>query len=177
MKIRPLHSSDLPMLSRHEFRHSKENWRDGDFIFAPNEEEYFLNEDDIKKQAAALDKTITAPGWLRVWVLTDESEIWGALTLTHRPALKAALHRCLLMMGLERTVRSQGWGSKLLEEAIIWARQQPTLDWITLNVFENNLPAKTLYQKFGFHAVGTTKDLFRVFGTSIDDTEMVLKLR
>lgn len=54
--------------------------------------------------------------------------------------------------------------------------QQPTLGWITLSVFENNPPAKALYKKFGFEPVGTTKDLFRVFGKSIDETQMVLKL-
>jgi len=79
------------------------------------------------------------------------------------------------MMGLERTIRSQGWGSNLTIEAVKWARQQPTLDWIALNVFENNLPAKALYKKFGFETVGTTRDIFRVFGQSIDNTEMVLK--
>lgn len=80
------------------------------------------------------------------------------------------------MMGMERTVRGQGWGSRLMKEAIAWAKAEPGLDWISLYVFENNLPAKALYKKFGFEVVGTTKDRFRVFNQSIDDTEMVLKL-
>ena len=81
------------------------------------------------------------------------------------------------MMGVERTARGHGWGSKLVTEAITWAKQQPSLAWITLYVFENNPPAKALYKKFGFKAVGTTKDMFRAFGQSIDDTEMVLELQ
>ena len=51
------------------------------------------------------------------------------------------------------------------------------LDWISLNVFESNPGAKALYSKFGFETSGTTRDMFRVFGQKIDDTEMVLKLR
>ncbi len=164
------------MLNRHRLRHSKENGRDGDFIFAPTEEEHPMREDELKKEAEALAKPVTTPGWLRVWIVTDEIEILGEITLIHRPAMKACLHRCLLMMGLERTLRKQGWGSKLVSEAVSWAKREPTLEWITLNVFENNPPAKALYMKSGFEAVGTTKDLFRVFGKSIDDTEMVLKL-
>ncbi len=164
------------MLNRHRTRHSKENGRDGDVIFAPTEDDYPIREEDLKKEADALAKPVTTPGWLRVWIVTDEAEIWGEVTLMSRPAMKAAMHRCMLMMGLERPIRRQGFGSKLVNEAVIWAKHQPTLDWITLNVFENNPPAKALYKKCGFEVVGTTKDLFRVFGKSIDDTEMVLKL-
>lgn len=165
------------MLARHKDRHLRENGRDGDLIFAPSEEEPPFKVEDLNRDLDALSRPITTPGWQRIWLVTDENEIFGELTLVNRPALKTSLHRCLLMMGLERSVRGQGWGTRLLNEAIQWARQQPTLDWITLYVFENNFPAKALYNKFGFEVVGTTRDKFRVFGQSIDDTEMVLKLR
>jgi RimJ/RimL family protein N-acetyltransferase len=119
----------------------------------------------------------TERGWLRVWILTDEREIFGELTLVHRPPLATSLHRCHLMMGLERKVRSLGFGSKLMTEAIEWAKRVPTLEYISLNVFENNPKAKSLYEKFGFVSEGTTRDLFRVYGQSIDDTQMSLRLR
>lgn len=177
MQIRTIQPSDLPMLIRHEVRHSRENGKDGNVIFAPTGEEFSIKDEDIKRDAEALAKPVTTPGWMRCWVITNESEVFGEVTLINRPPMKSTLHRCLLMMGIERSMRSQGWGSRLVNEAITWAKQQPTLDWVTLFVFENNLPAKALYKKFGFQAVGTTKDQFRVFGQSIDDTEMVLKLR
>jgi ribosomal protein S18 acetylase RimI-like enzyme len=177
MHIRSLNPADLPMLARHKTRHSKENGRDGDLIFAPTEEEFPIKDEDLKRDAEALVKSVATPGWIRVWILTDENEVYGDLTLAHRPAMKAALHRCLMMMGLERSSRNQGWGSKLIRAATDWAKQESALEWVTLFVFENNPPAKSLYKKFGFETVGTTKDMFRVFGQSIDDTEMVLKLR
>ena len=177
MMIRPLKPADLPMLVRHKVRHSEENGRDGDVIFAPIEGVDPITEDDLRRSAAALSIPVTDRGWMRVWILTDEVEVYGELTLIHRPPLKTSIHRCHLMMGLERNVRRQGFGSKLMLESMTWAHEQPTLDWIALNVFENNQAAKSLYSKFGFKPVGTTRDLFRVFGQSIDDTEMVIKLR
>ena len=177
MHIRLLKPVDLPMLARHKVRHSKENGRDGDVVFAPMEEEHRTSDEDLQRDAEALSKSVTDQGWMRIWIITDETEAYGELTLIHRPSLKAALHRCLLMMGLERNIRRLGFGSKLIAESVTWAKAQPTLDWIALNVFENNPAAKSLYTKMGFTPVGTTKDLFRVFGHSIDDTEMVLKLR
>lgn len=177
MHIRPLHTNDLPMLARHRARHSRENGRDGDFIFAPSEEDYPSREEDLKRESDALAKSILVPGWMRVWIVTDELEIFGELTLVNRPPMKSTLHRCLLMIGLERSIRRQGWGSKLLVHAIGWAKEQPSLAWVSLYVFEGNPPAKALYKKFGFQEVGTNKDMFRVFGQSIDDTEMVLPLK
>ena len=177
MHLRPLTSDDIPMLLRHKVRHWQENGRDGDVVFAPSEEQPNYSEEDAKKDFGGIAKLPTQQGWTRIWILTDETEIFGEITLTHRPSLKAALHRCLLMVGIERPQRSHGWGSKLMETAIAWAKDQPTLDWITLYVFENNPRAKALYLKFGFEVVGTTKDMFRAYGQSIDDTEMVLKLR
>lgn len=176
MNIRLLQLEDLEALSGHKARHSRENGRDGDFIFMPFEEEFAANDGFYQDQRAALSKSTREPGWQRVWIITDGVEIYGELTLVNRPPLPACLHRCLLMMGMERTVRGQSWGSRLMKEAISWAKAEPGLDWISLYVFENNLPAKALYKKFGFEVVGTTKDRFRVFNQSIDDTEMVLKL-
>ncbi len=177
MHIRPLQAADLMMLARHELRHSRENGRDGDFIFALQEEERAIKEEDFPKQMESLLKPVTEIGWRRFWILTDEKEVFGEITLIHHPPLQTSLHRCLLAMGMERSVRGRGWGSKLMEEALGWARAQPSLDWVSLCVFENNIPAKALYKKFGFQLVGTSRDLFRVFGQSIDDSEMVLKLR
>ncbi|MES2856860.1 MAG: GNAT family N-acetyltransferase, partial [Bdellovibrionota bacterium] len=80
-------------------------------------------------------------------------------------------------MGIERSHRGGGWGTKLMEVAIGWAKEQPSLDWVQLYVFDHNEPAKALYRKFGFEAVGTVEDLFRVHGQRIADTHMVLNIR
>jgi ribosomal protein S18 acetylase RimI-like enzyme len=177
MHIRILETPDLAMVARHRLRHSRENGRDGDYIFAPVEEEPPINDTDLRRESEALSREISIPDWQRGWILTDEREIYGELILVHRPPLKTCLHRCMLMMGLERAARQRGWGSKLMEEGIRWAKQQPSLHWVQLFVFESNAPAKALYEKFGFKSGGTTLDKFRVFGASLDDTEMNLRLK
>jgi RimJ/RimL family protein N-acetyltransferase len=177
MQIRLLLPSDFARLAAHRARHSRENGRDGDVIFAPQEGERPTDEKDFARELENQHKLVTTPGWQRTWLLSDDKEIYGEITLVNRPPMKATLHHCLLMMGIERSVRGQGWGTKLVHEAVTWAKQQPTLEWIGLYVFENNPAAKALYKKSGFVAGRTTKDMFRVFDQSIDDTEMVLKLR
>ena len=177
MQIRLLTTDDLMLLSRFRVRSMRENGRDGDVIFSPQETADPMTEDDIKRECEAMRLPVTEVGWRRTWILTDEKEIYGEVVLVHRPPLKASLHRCILMIGIERVARGQGWGGKLMREALAWARQQPSLDWVSLYVFAPNKVARALYEKLGFTASGTTEDLFRVFGQSIDDIQMDLRLR
>jgi ribosomal protein S18 acetylase RimI-like enzyme len=81
-----------------------------------------------------------------------------------------------MAMGIERDFRGQGWGGRLLQTALDWARAETTLAWVDLGVFEHNAPARALYRKFGFKEVGRREDLFRVHGVRITDIQMVLEL-
>lgn len=177
MHIRSATPADIPILAEHKLRHSLENGRDGDVVFAPSEQPCPVKDEDVKRDIEALLKPSSTSGWQRIWILTDEKQILGEVTLTNLPSLPSASHRCMLIIGVERVARSQGWGSKLMIEAINWAKQQPNLEWISLYVFENNPRAKALYKALGFAEAGTIKDMFRTFGQSLDETVMVLKLR
>ncbi len=77
--------------------------------------------------------------------------------------------------GIERRARGQGHGRALIEGRSAWARDHG-LAWIDLGVFAHNASARALYAKVGFVEVGTTRDQFRVDGTSIDDVAMTLRL-
>ena len=57
-----------------------------------------------------------------------------------------------------------------------WCRDATDLAWIDLGVFAHNEAARALYRKVGFVELGTTRDRFRVDGTSIDDIHMTLAL-
>lgn len=169
---------DLSAYHEHLHRHGLESGRDGDLIFAPYDEPYDRPLDALRKEKEVKWQClVTEAGWARCWIISDGVGIFGALNLAHAIGLKASLHRALLTMGIERSHRSKGLGSLLMNEALNWARSQPSLDWIQLNVFTHNEPAKNLYRKFGFQEVGTNLDLFRVMGQKIDDTEMTLPLR
>lgn len=64
----------------------------------------------------------------------------------------------------------------MLETAIVWARREPGIDWIDLNVFADNPVAQRLYRRFGFEVIGRTPDRFRVDGASLDDLTMTLSV-
>lgn len=176
--IRPLEITDIPALHAHLARHGRESGRDGDLIFAPYETTWDQPVDSLRQDKLQKWSTpIHEPGWERAWAVVQNNEVFGELKLVQQPALKTALHRTTLMMGIERPYRGKGLGSKLIDAAISWAKKQPSLDWIQLYVFDHNEPAKKLYRKHGFEVIGVTRDLFRVHGNKIDDVMMVLNLK
>lgn len=174
--IRLASPSDAHFHWDHYRRIIKESGRDGDTIFTPQEEWSVPLDDFLKSYEGKLNKSSTDIGWERTWVVADPNGIYGDLQLVHRPPMKSTLHRATLMMGIERSHRRQGFGSRLMVEALSWAKAQPSLEWIQLFVFEGNQPAKRLYNKFGFRENGSTPDMFRVHESQITDTSMILKL-
>lgn len=174
--VRLATTSDLKKLYEHHCRHWDESGRDGDLVFMPEIDRESLTLDRFcDPKFESFEKSVKEIGWERIWIITDETTIFGMLRLNHHPRLPSSLHRCLMQMGIQRSHRRGGYGSELLMQSIAWARSQG-LTWMQLNFFEHNEPAKSLYRKFGFKAYGTIPDLFRVGGQSIDDTEMLLRL-
>jgi RimJ/RimL family protein N-acetyltransferase len=176
-EVRPSQPSDARPHWEHYKRIISESGRDGDFIFSPIEEWVVPLEEFLQSYDGKLNKSVLENGWERAWVIADQNGIYGDLHLVHRPPLKSCIHRATLMMGIERSHRGMGLGSRLMQEAISWAKEQPTLEWLQLFVFEGNQPAKKLYSKFGFRENGTTPDMFRVHQTQVADTSMILKLK
>jgi GNAT superfamily N-acetyltransferase len=165
----------LPALCAHFRRHGAESGRDGDVIFRPRSAIEELDEPaSIERHRIAWARRVSEPLWLRTWGLVEGPAVVGHLDLTGG-RLPAELHRATLGMGLERPLRGKGHGRALIETAIAWARSRG-LAWIDLGVFAHNTPARALYAALGFVEVGTSRDRFRVDGTSIDDIEMTLAL-
>lgn len=178
VEIRIAKIEDVHSYRQHLIRHGAESGNDGDLIFAPFDEPFDRPEEELRgEKSVKWVKSISEPGWERCWIIVNNSNVHGALKLVHQPPLTSALHRATLMMGIERSHRSQGWGSRLITQALSWARQQPPLEWIDLYVFAHNAPARGLYTKAGFKEIGKVPDLFRVKGQKIDDIHMVLNLR
>jgi RimJ/RimL family protein N-acetyltransferase len=177
-EIRLLRLADLPAYHEHLLRHEQENGRNGDIVFAPYEEPRnpILEQISTEKQAK-WTAPVTDLAWERCWGIMEDAKIYGDLKLIPSLPLLSARHRATLMIGIERSHRGRGLGAKLISTALKWAYQQPTLEWISLQVFEHNLPARSLYAKFGFQEIGRTPDLFRVQGQKITDIEMALNIR
>ena len=70
-----------------------------------------------------------------------------------------------------------GLGSRLLETALAWAREQNGIDWVDLEVISSNLAARRLYERCGFVFTGEMADLFRIDGEGLGFVYMTQHLR
>lgn len=179
--IRQATLADTPLFSDHIQRHFAESGN-GDLIFHPIPN--FMDrprDEEIARVSQRLATPFPDIGSEVLWLVLNSAtgEIIGHLSL-QGSKLVTSRHRTTLGMGLERGARGHGLGSKLMDAAIKWARDfrydGERLEWIDLYVFAHNKPAIALYLKHGFTPTGTTRDLFRLHGQSIDDIHMVLKL-
>ncbi|MEK7358498.1 MAG: GNAT family N-acetyltransferase [Bdellovibrionota bacterium] len=84
-------------------------------------------------------------------------------------------HRGFLGMGLRKSHRGLGLGTKLLEAVIAHAKKIG-LAKIELSVYSTNRAGIRLYEKLGFEQCGYTKDYRRVDGASFDAISMELFL-
>ena len=142
---------------------------------AYNRSEPFDLEAGREREVTRWSTGIEDLAWRRAWGLFDEGELVGHLYLAGG-MLRSELHRVHMGMGVHRSHRRQGGGTELLETAIAWARDQPTIDWIDLGVFSDNPGAHALYARHGFQVLGRTPDRFRVDGESLDDISMTLNV-
>lgn len=176
MKIRLAGSADAEKFFLHAIDHFRESNRGGDPIFHPvSDYETWKMEETAKRWQEAWEKPITDLNWERCWVLEEKGVFLGHATL-QGGRMPNATHRVTFSIGILRSARGQGWGRKLTEAALDWAKAQNSLDWVDLYAFTHNAPARALYRAIGFREVGTTEDLFRVDGVSVSDTHMVLRL-
>ena len=175
--IRLATSADGPAFFQHVLRHFRESGKDGDPIFHPAEDfEDWKEEEHVEKYEKRWEKIPPETGWERVWVLEEKGLILGHATLRGAQHISSS-HRTVFAIGIERAARRKRNGRALTLACLEWAKSQPFLEWIDLYAFAHNEPALALYRSVGFQPVGTTLDIFRVQGVSIDDTHMVLKLR
>lgn len=177
-KIRFAEKSDLRNYHEHIHRLETESGKTLESIFSPFEAPFERSFESIESNALGQwKKPVSEVGWGRMWIIAEEKQIRGHIALVHRPDTKSSLHRATLMMGIEKSHRSQGYGKLLMETAVQWAKAQPSLEWLDLLVFANNEPAMRLYMKFGFIEIGRTADMFRTYGHKITDVKMALELR
>lgn len=175
--VRECVRQDLPALLSHFERIFAESGKNDVPFFHPFDEKTPWTRDDGEKRIPALWATkVGEPNWRRDWGLFLGEKMVGNLDL-NGSRLNSMIHRCRLGIGIESGYRSAGYGETLMLAAIAWAKKQPSLVWLDLNVFENNVKAIRLYEKLGFQHLGLTPDRFRLGGRSIGDHAMALKLR
>ena len=90
---------------------------------------------------------------------------------------KRALHHAVgLGIDVHRDYRHQGVGRALMQAMLDWARAHPAIRRVELDVFTHNLPAISLYLKFGFVVEGRKKHAYFKDGRYVDAYLMALLL-
>jgi RimJ/RimL family protein N-acetyltransferase len=134
----------------------------GEFKLTPDEER------EILEQYASSENSIFL-------VAEFKGEIIGILNC-RGGSRTSTQHTAVLGMSVSREWRNKGVGSFLLEHVIRWARENPIVSRIELNVFVDNATAVHLYSKVGFQIEGRRrKSIFRS-GKYHDDYVMALLL-
>lgn len=174
VEIRLLGVEDLDAYMAHMEVHDRESGTEGDLPYGPYGKNEKRDPQEVRVRAVKRwSSPIDQPGWRRAWGLWSEGRVVGGVTLVGGELL-TCLHRVGLGLGVERALRGQGWGRRLMEVAIDWARQEPRIDWIDLGVFEGNDRALSLYRKLGFVERCRVVDQFRIDGVQINDIQMSL---
>jgi RimJ/RimL family protein N-acetyltransferase len=104
-----------------------------------------------------------------------EGEIIGLLNL--RGGRRAALrHVADLGISIALPWRGKGVGNSLMVEAVSWARANPVLKRIELNVYARNAAGIHLYKKHGFEIEGRRRSAIYQGGEYLDDLIMAVML-
>jgi RimJ/RimL family protein N-acetyltransferase len=90
---------------------------------------------------------------------------------------RADRHSAMLGISVHQGWRGMGVGSRLMETALDWAREESPLQRIELHVIIENEPAIHLYRKFGFEVEGQRRRLIYREGRYLDDLIMAVWLK
>lgn len=173
--IRPATANDLPALFAYLGEQLAENGRDG-LLFQP----MAPTTDGVplamrERFAAGVATPAGQPGWRQVWIALDEDgAIAGHIDLRGRPE-PASSHRTLLGMGVRHDLRRAGLGTRLVQEALAWARASG-FAWVDLEVLSQNHKARALYVRMGFVETGEVPDLYRIGGEPVGAVSMSMRL-
>jgi len=114
--------------------------------------EVFLSELDPERMASFWGDFLTQ-GDAAIYVAEVDSAVVGFVVVTQgeeRTAFTQAIAFAkIISLGVTETLRGQGIGTLLLEQAEAWSRERG-VDEIRLNVWAFNQPAVEMYQKHEF---------------------------
>ena len=113
---------------------------------------------DIEARAEHFRGTFAPDCRDRMWMLcTDDDEILGLLGL-HPTSVEGVLS---LGISIDRDFRRHGGGRMLMERALRWARSEPSVHKVELEVWPDNSGAIAYYEALGFEHEGLRRDHYR----------------
>ncbi len=116
----------------------------------------------VEQEAAFFGRCRDSPNQLYLFALVD-GELVGTAGLGASPRRRLR-HRCVLGMSVRKDHWRLGIGRALLDALLVWARANPMLTYMSLEVREDNLGAIDLYRAQGFVEEGRLLRRFQVDG-------------
>lgn len=89
---------------------------------------------------------------------------------------KKLFHTGVVGMGLRESWRGKGVGTALMKALLDWSIANPNLTLLWLEVYENNVGGRKLYEKSGFIECGRISNFFNEGDLHIDKLTMVKHL-
>ncbi len=105
-----------------------------------------------------------------------ENEIIGNIDLTGNQR-KIMEHTAVIGMGMLIEWRNSGLGTSLLKATIDWAKQNPILELVWLQVYTENELGINLYRKMGFEENGIIKNFFKHEDKYFDNLTMTMNVK
>lgn len=105
-----------------------------------------------------------------------ENEIIGNIDLNGNGRI-IMKHTAVIGMGMLKEWRNSGLGTVLLNSAIEWAKENPILELLWLQVYTENKLALSLYKKIGFEENGVIKNFFKQDGKYFDNLTMTMNVK
>lgn len=110
-----------------------------------------------------------------MFVARVDDRIIGTCSYNGYPRKRMA-HRGSIAICLVKAEWGKGYGSRMMEELIRFAKEEAKAEIISLEVRRDNERAIHLYEKFGFQRIGTFPGFFKMEGKWIDFELMNLYL-
>ncbi|WP_300671153.1 GNAT family protein [Soonwooa sp.] len=104
------------------------------------------------------------------------SKIIGNIDLTGSQR-RIMAHTGMIGMGMVIEWQNTGLGTVLLKEMMAWAKQNPILEVVWLQVYTENLAGLSLYKKIGFRENGIVKNFFKQDGRYYDVLTMSISVK
>lgn len=123
--------------------------------------------------------------WISSFITNDNSllliaefdnQIIGNIDLTgsRREIMQ---HTAVIGMGMLGEWQNVGLGTMLLSLTVDWAKQNPILELIWLQVYTANVSGMRLYHKMGFQENGVIKNFFKQDGSYFDNLTMSMSVK
>lgn len=131
--------------------------------------DYPITPDEITKNYIECCKN---GGFYPMTLIDDDEKVIGHLILRNPTENKSIIRLGFIIV--DNKVRGKGYGKKLLELAIKYAREELEAQEINLGVFKNNEGAYKCYTSIGFKEVGIEHNAYTFNSEPWDCVEMVL---